>query len=247
MREPVHFIPIITTLISIPFTIALLRRYRERGGMHLLWWGIGVATFGVGTFTEGFTTLFGWQEPIFRLWYISGALLGGWPLAQGTIYLMFSRKTADRMMYAVLSVIAVAAVCCLLSPINMAAVETHRLTGSVFEWQWVRAFSPFVNLYAAIFLIGGAAYSAYRYMGQPDARHRAIGNVFIALGALLPGIGGSFTRFGYTEVLYVTELLGLSMIWIGYRYNVRGSAFGEKRVDWASTPVEEQEVAPEPA
>ena len=40
-------------------------------------------------------------------------------------------------------------------------------------------------------------------------------------GGHRPGIGGTFTRFGYTEVLYVTELVGLILIWIGYRYNVQ--------------------------
>ncbi len=36
-------------------------------------------------------------------------------------------------------------------------------------------------------------------------------------GALLPGIGGSSARLGYVEVLYVTELIGLTLIWLGYR------------------------------
>jgi hypothetical protein len=35
---------------------------------------------------------------------------------------------------------------------------------------------------------------------------RVIANVLIAIGAILPGIGGTATRMGYTEVLYVTEL-----------------------------------------
>jgi hypothetical protein len=35
----------------------------------------------VGTLTESLTTLLGWQEPIFRAWYVSGALLGAAPLA----------------------------------------------------------------------------------------------------------------------------------------------------------------------
>ena len=42
------------------------------------------------------------------------------------------------------------------------------------------------------------------------------------MGALLPGIGGAATRMGYTEVLYVMELIGLTLIWVGYRYNVQG-------------------------
>ena len=53
---------------------------------------------------------------------------------------------------------------------------------------------------------------------QAETWRRFVGNTFIAIGALLPGIGGAFTRFGHTEVLYVTEFVGLVMIFIGYRY-----------------------------
>lgn len=41
-------------------------------------------------------------------------------------------------------------------------------------------------------------------------------NVAIAVGGILPGIGGSFTRFGHVEVLSVTELIGLVLICSGY-------------------------------
>jgi hypothetical protein len=76
-------------------------------------------------------------------------------------------------------------------------------------------------MYAVIFLIGGAILSALRYSGNPATRHRVIANVLIAVGAILPGIGGTATRMGYTEVLYVTELAGLLLIWMGYRMSVR--------------------------
>ena len=46
-------------------------------------------------------------------------------------------------------------------------------------------------------------------------------NVLIAFGAILPGIGGTATRMGHTEVLYVTELVGLLLTWIGYRISIR--------------------------
>ena len=85
----------------------------------------------------------------------------------------------------------------------------------------MRLFSPFVNLYAVVFLIGGAILSALRYSADPATRHRMCANVLIAVGAILPGIGGTATRMGHTEVLYVTELLGLLLTWIGYRISVR--------------------------
>lgn len=220
MRTWVHYLPIATSVLAFLVAPQVLRRYRERGGLHLLWWGMGIVLYGVGTVTESLTTLFGWQEWVFRSWYISGALLGGAPLAQGTVYLLLPRKVADRLTVVLLTVVAVAAVCVLLTPIAMDRVEPHRLTGRVMEWSWVRGFSPFINLYAFCFLVGGAAWSAWRFRGQAETRHRVVGNVFIALGGLLPGIGGSFTRFGHVEVLYVTEFVGLCLIYIGYRYNI---------------------------
>lgn len=220
MRSFVHFVPIATSIFSLWFGTVLVRRYRERVGMHHFWWAIGAFAYAAGTITESITTLFGWQEPVFRAWYISGALLGGFPLAQGTVYLLMDRKKADRLTALVLSVVAVAALFVLLTPLDLTRVEVHRLSGRVMEWTWVRAFSPFINLYAVTFLVGGAAYSALKYRKDPDQRHRVIGNWLIALGALLPGIGGSFTRFGHVEVLYVTEFVGILLIYFGYRFNV---------------------------
>jgi hypothetical protein len=222
MAMLVSYLPIITTVFSLVFAGALLRRYRERGrGTHLLWWAFGILIYGVGTFTESFTSVFGWNEAIFRAWYISGALLGGAPLAQGTVYLLLRRRTANRLTAVLVSVFLVAAACVLAAPINAELVQVHRLSGKVLAWSWVRLFSPFINTYALIFLVGGAALSAWRYSKRRETHHRFVGNVLIAVGALLPGIGGAFTRFGYTEVLYVTELIGLSLIFVGYRFNIR--------------------------
>jgi len=88
-------------------------------------------------------------------------------------------------------------------------------------WHWVRLLSPWINLYAVIFLIGTAILSAVRYRRQQAPSNLVIGNVLIATGAILPGIGGSFTRLGYVEVLYVAECLGLILIWRGYQLCTR--------------------------
>jgi hypothetical protein len=80
MRSAVHYVPIVTTVFAIWFGWIVLSRYRERrSGPHLLWWGLGLLMYGVGTATESLTTILGWQEGVFRTWYISGALLGGAP------------------------------------------------------------------------------------------------------------------------------------------------------------------------
>jgi len=216
-RTLIHYLPLATTVLAGLFAADVLRRWRERGGLHLLWWGLGILVYGLGTLTEAWTTLRGWHPGVFRAWYISGALLGGWPLAQGTAYLLLSRRAANRLTLLFGTVVIAGTACALLSPLNPALAEPHRLSGQVFVWQWVRGFSPFINTYSAFMLVGGAILSAFRYARRGDAPERVLGNTFIALGGLLPGIGGGFTRFGHVEVLYVTELIGLLLILAGYR------------------------------
>ncbi len=213
----VRLIPVLTTILSAAFFIVLYRHWNVKGRpSYLLWWTIGVLCYGLGTLTEAWVGLFGWSETAFKSWYILGALLGGFPLAQGSVYLILKHRTATVLMYAAVALIFVAAIFVLLSPIDFSLVEPNRLTGKVLVWKQVRLVTPVVNLYAFAFLVGGAVFSAIQYYRDKNL-NRYRGNVLIAMGALLPGIGGSFTKFGYTEVLYVTELMGICLIYLGYR------------------------------
>jgi len=217
-----HYIPILTTLLSATFGSIVLGRYRSRRDRpHLAWWAIGIYIYGLGTLTESLVTLFGWSPLVFRAWYISGALLGGVPLAQGSVYFHFTRRTANRMTAVVVPYIALAALAVCLTPLDASLAEPHRLSGRVMVWHWVRLLSPLINLYAVVFLVGTAIMSAVRYARQQAPSNFVIGNALIAAGAILPGIGGAFTRLGYVEVLYVGEFLGLLMIWQGYRLCTR--------------------------
>jgi hypothetical protein len=218
LLEAVRYIPIITTVFAVYFTYVLYQHWRQNPKRYLLWWMIGVGLYGLGTLTEATTTVAGWSPVVFRSWYIAGALLGGAPLAQGTAYLLLKQKTADRISVTLIGYVAMASAFVILSPLDLSLVEPHRLSGEVLEWQWVRLFSPLANTYALIMLVGGAAWSAWRYRKKSGrSGPRVTGNWLIAVGALLPGIGGSFTRAGMVEVLYVTEIVGLSLIYLGYR------------------------------
>ncbi|MFM6994460.1 MAG: hypothetical protein ACKOWO_05005 [Sediminibacterium sp.] len=195
----------------------MFKHYQQKKeANYLLWWLIGILTYGAGTFTESFNTLNGWTETNFRWWYITGALLGGAPLAQGSVYLLLKKRWANILSFMLIFAVLISSVFVLLSPINYALVEPTRMSGRVFVWQWVRYFSPFINLYAVVFLVGGAFVSAYKYFKKTGTGVRFWGNLLIAVGAILPGIGGSFTRLGYVEVLYVTEFMGLFIILIAY-------------------------------
>jgi len=218
-RQFIHYLPVITTVLALTFTVVLFRRWwAKRQATYLFWWMLGIGVFSLGTLSEALTTVFNWHDPIFRMWYISGALMGAVFLAQGTVYLLLTKKTADRMTAVLVAYLALASLTVLLTPIDTSLVEPYRLSGKVMVWEWVRLFSPFVNIYALFWLVGGAVWSAIRYFRSAEGtRRRVVGNTAIAVGALLPAVGGAFARFGHVEVAYVTELLGLTLIWVGYR------------------------------
>lgn len=217
MPAPVHYLPILTTVLSVLFAASLYRRWRAKRTPHLAWWAIGITTYGLGTALESAITLGGNTIFLTKSWYIAGAFLGGYPLAQGSLFLSWPRRTAVRLTYISVAFVVVAAVLVVLSPVNLAALEPHRPSGAILGWSWVRLLTPFINLYAVYFLIGGAIVSAWRHYKYRGHAYRAAGNGLIALGAIMPGIGGGMAKAGVVEALYVGEFVGLIVIWIGDR------------------------------
>jgi len=213
----VHYIPIATTTLSAIFFVILLRRYLvRRSGAHLLWWAGGVFCYGLGTAVESLITLTGNTIALNKAWYIAGALLGGYPLAQGSVYLLAKRKTANLLTVLTVPFIVGLSILVALSPVHADLLEAHRPSGDILGWQWIRACTPIINSYAVLFLIGGAMLSAIRYAQQRGTGNRALGNSLIAIGAILPAVGGGLAKAGIVEALYVGEFLGLILIWIGY-------------------------------
>lgn len=217
MNTFIEYIPIVTTFFSIFFIREIYSHYQRRKTSYLLWWTLGVLAFGLGTLAESIHAIFGWNEINLKYWYIVGALLGGFPLAQGSVYLLMNKRFAHFTSVLFIGLIVIASYYVIKTPLAIPEDFDYRLTGAVFEWKWVRKFSPFINIYSFLFLVGGAIYSATKYYGYKDKQAHFKGNIFIAIGALLPGIGGTFTRMGYVEVLFITELLGLVLIYMGYR------------------------------
>src|SRR5712691_824711 len=130
----ISYIPVLTTIFSVFFLSRIIPHYLSKRSPYLLWWTLGVLTFGLGTLTESINAVFGWSEWNTKILYIVGALLGGYPLAQGTIYLLMKKSFADVSTVVCSAVILVAAVCVLLSPIAILEGFDQRLTGRVFAW-----------------------------------------------------------------------------------------------------------------
>jgi len=247
----IHYLPIATTILSIAFLALLIpRARRRRWAPHLTWWAIGVFTYGVGTALESTITLFGNTAELTKAWYIAGALLGGYPLGTGSAYLLLKRNVAHILTALTMVVIVFGTVVVILSPIRMEALEIHRPSGDVLGWAWVRLLTPFINGYAALFLVGGALWSSIRFATTGKNPKRALGTALIAVGGILPGIGGGYAKAGFVEALYVGEFVGLILIWIGYEICLRAPAPlppSGRQAEARTSPDTPQPAEPEPA
>ena len=214
-------LPVASSVLSFVFAVFVLRRYSQKRGTHLLIWGIGLVFYGIGGFCEAHYGAFGWSPLIFRLWYLFGAILVAAWLGQGTVYLLAKRKWAQGSM----AVLAVASLYGLIrvfgadiDPSQMTtSVHTgSELSGHAIVTPGVRVLTPFFNLYGTLTLVAGAAYSAWLFWRKRILLHRTIGNILIAVGAMLPAFGGTLSRYGIPRALYWGELLGVLLMFAGF-------------------------------
>ncbi len=67
MLQATHYIPIVTTVISLAFAYVLFQHWnRKRTATYLVWWAIGVLTFGIGTSTEAIKRPFRLERSEFK-------------------------------------------------------------------------------------------------------------------------------------------------------------------------------------
>ena len=86
--DPLVVLPAVTSLLALAFAVALLDQWRERRGGFQLIWAIGMLFFGVAAGCEAIAGAQGWNETLYRTWYLTGAIwTAGW-LGLGTAFLL---------------------------------------------------------------------------------------------------------------------------------------------------------------
>jgi hypothetical protein len=81
-------LPGLTSLLALGFAIALLDQWRERRHGFQLVWAIGMLFYGIASGCEAIAAAAGWNEVLYRTWYLTGAVwTAGW-LGLGTAFLL---------------------------------------------------------------------------------------------------------------------------------------------------------------
>lgn len=216
-----EILPLMAALLMFAFAATVLARYARKRQLHNLFWGLGLLMFGLGSLAEALLAR-GWNDSVFRVWYLCGAVLNAGWLGHGTL-LLIERRGWTRYLSAGLLV---------LSAVGVIAVFTLSLNAQAFDpavtisAQYkdilpagapVRILTPIFNIYGSLFLVGGALYSALLFWRKRVLWQRVAGNVLIAVGALSIASVSTLTRYvlggGY---LYIGELVAAILMFSGY-------------------------------
>jgi len=209
-------VPALTSAISFLFAAMVLDQYLARRRPYQLVWALGLLFWGLGASAEAAVQLGGLHGPPYRLWYLMGAIYTAAWLGMGTVYLLAPRRVAH-IVFALLALASLAALAQVISaPLNLSLLEGEEILKGVAMPLRVRLMTPFFNVFGTVALAGGALWSAFVYGRWRAMPRRAISNILIALGAFLPAIGGSLARAGNPGFLYLSELLGVIVIFSGF-------------------------------
>jgi hypothetical protein len=218
----IRLLPFSSTLVTAIFAAAVLLRYARRGGLHLLMWGIGLMLYGLGTFSEAFLGL-AWNPFMLRIWYITGAMLTAAWLGQGTLYLLVRKPGVAHATMIGLALVSLIAIVAVFSARMNPAVPYQIHQPASVQYKTIMERPPLMltltillNTFGTLALVGGAIYSAFIFWRKRVLPHRVIGNMLIAAGALLPASAGTFIKLGLADWLYLSELLGATIMFIGF-------------------------------
>lgn len=207
---------LVATVVSLTFASVVFRQFLARRRPYQLVWSLALLIFGIGTLSQFLAELVGWSSLLYRAWYFTGAMVAAAVLGQGTVYLMASRRFADASAVAVTAVSLAGLQRVLTEPVDLtAAFVAGNITGSGFGNHLLIFLIP-LNTYGTVALVGGALWSVYRAGRSGRLGRRALGTLLIAVGGLIVALGGTATRLGVPGLLYLSEMLGVLVIFVGY-------------------------------
>src|SRR3989304_1423835 len=81
-------LPLLSSLLSFVFAAMVVDQWLRRRQPFQLVWAIGLLWYGISAGTEFVGSAWGWNEPLYRVWYLIGAFGVAAYLGLGTVYLL---------------------------------------------------------------------------------------------------------------------------------------------------------------
>lgn len=206
--------PIISAVLSAMCAIVVASDARRKPRPDKIIWTLAFLMFALAAGADAVGRAIEWTPWLARLYYATGPALVVAYLAIGQVYLLTPRAMARFGVGATMLVTAL-----WVPMVWSAPIDPARL--AVDGWDAIErgpemvAITIAINAIGTAIIVGGTAYSVWRFSRTGVMRHRMIGCALICAGTLVVAAGGSLTRLGHYEYLYIAMSVGVGLIFLG--------------------------------
>lgn len=212
--------PAMTAALGFVYVALLIAQWLKRRKPHQLMWAVGFLFYAIAAVFEAVSEYSGgWNETVYRIYIVLAASLVGF-LGNGTLYLIVKKRIwGDAYLAVNLALLAVF----LYGTFTTQLVTENLVAGITVGGAALGAGGSFprimslpFNIPGSLLLLGGSAWSVFRFWPKKEYRYRAWANVLIFLGTLLIAGAGSMARAGTTAGLYPAEMVASAILLAGF-------------------------------
>jgi len=211
---------LLAAVAATAFAFDLWLGYRRRPRPHIAAYATGMTMFAVATWAFFVGLQFGWTGPVYRTFYLFGAILNIPFLALGSMFLVVGKRSGHAMAIALGALTAISTTLTATVPFANPLPESgvpHEVFASGFG---PRLFAIIGGAVGSTILIILALVSVFRFWRT----NRSIvwGNLLIVAGTFAAASGGTGLALGESSAFALSLLVAVTLIWAGYRVTSGG-------------------------
>ena len=218
MRHPVETaVAVAAALVALAFALSTFERWLAAGKRHEAAWSAALLMFAVAAGALAAGAQAQWSGPVFRVFYLFGAIVNVPVLALGTVYLLAGRRHGDRAAALTAVFASFAAGVVVMAPFTRPLPADQLVQGSRVFTALPRVLAGVGSAGGAVVIFAGAAWSAWRLRRAAAVTRLVWSNGLIAFGTLILGASGTLNSvFGAMTAFAVTLLVGIVVIFGGF-------------------------------
>ena len=174
-------------LLTLRLAGLLATRWRERRAPQLAAWSAGLAAYALGAAAIAWGAAAGWNEGVFRAYYLFGGLLTAPLLGAGSLLGVGMRRALPVVLVYVGLAVGVAIAVPLVEPVAGTSIPAANEHLELFP---ARVLAIAGNVAGSVALIGVAI---------TGLRRRPVGNVLLLAGFVLAGAGSAVAGLGAAQ------------------------------------------------
>jgi hypothetical protein len=206
---------LLAALAATVFAADLWLDYRRRPRPHIAAYGVGMTMFAIATWAFFVGLTFGWTGPVYRAFYLFGAVLNIPFLALGSMFLVVGRRSGHVMTIVLGAFTAISTTLTLTVPFANPLPESgvpHDIFAAGFG---PRLFAIIGGAAGSTILIALSVVSIFRFW--KSNRRIVWGNLLIVAGTFAAASGGTGLALGESSAFALSLLAAVTLIWAGYR------------------------------